>query len=383
MRLAQQLIAAAAAGAVCAAAAARPAAAAAAASGPQLSLYPCNATAPPVNTAWGFSGDASTPGAFSLRGTAQCVTYDPPSTNLVVSDCGAAGEPLQTFVPRADGTIFSPSTGLCWDSQYYGNATGSVLGLYACAAPQEWGLFRFSPATGQITNEQNGNVLCVNGGGPPPPLPTAQQLAWMEHEVALMISYDLVTQLTEVPNPQHFCIQAGGDSGFAVPPPTRFDPSNATFTDSWMAAARAANAGYTLLVASHCSGFLQWQSNVTLPDGSPYPYTVAQSHWKGGAGDVVADYVASSNAAGLGYGFYLTVRARGGALGEAERGSCTRARSTGELHASMLYRGALPGSCMRACSTPAGALHASPPPPTDKLLTPAPIPPGPRPPPVL
>jgi len=132
------------------------------------------------------------------------------------------------------------------------------------------------------------------------------QLAWMDSEVALMISYDIITQLTEVPNPQHFCIQAGGDSGFAVPPATRFDPSNDTFTDSWMAAARAANAGYTLLVASHCAGFLQWQSNVKLPDGTPYPYTVASSYWRGGKGDVVDDYVKSSNAAGLGFGFYLT-----------------------------------------------------------------------------
>ena len=282
-------------------------AAAAAPSGPQLSLYPCTDTTPPVNTAWSFSGDASTPGVFTLQGTKQCVTYDAPSTNLIMSTCAAPGEPLQTFALRADGTIYSPSRGLCWDCQYYGNTSGSVLGLYECAAPQEWDLFNFSAATGQITNVQNGNTLCVNGGGPPPPLPTAQQLAWMDYEVSLMISYDMITQLTEVPNPQHFCIEAGGDSGFAVPPPSRFNPSNTTFTDSWMAAAKAANAGYTLLVASHCSGFLQWQSNVKLPDGSPYPYTVAQSNWKGGKGDVVDDYVKSSNAAGLGFGFYLTV----------------------------------------------------------------------------
>jgi hypothetical protein len=282
---------------------------AAAAAGPQLSLVACNETRAPVDLKWAFSGSASAPGAFSLASSAGalCATYDVPSTNLVVAPCGAAGEPLQTFMPRADGTIYSPSQGLCWDSQYYGNVSGSVLGLYECSAPQEWDLFSFSAATGLVTNVQNGNSLCVNGGGAPPPLPSPQQLAWMDYEVSLMVSYDIVTQLTEVPNPQHFCIQAGGDSGFPVPPASRFDPSNATrFTDSWMAAARAAGAGYTLLVASHCSGFFQWQSEVKLPDGSPYPYTVAQSNWRGGKGDVVADYVASSNEAGLGFGFYLT-----------------------------------------------------------------------------
>ena len=36
-------------------------------------------------------------------------------------------------------------------------------------------------------------------------------------------------------------------------------PAAINFTDNWMAAAKAANAGYTLLVASHCSGFFQWQ----------------------------------------------------------------------------------------------------------------------------
>ena len=192
------------------------------------------------------------------------------------------------------------------DSQYYGNTSGSGLGLYTCLPAQQWDLFKLDPATGRIGY---GAVpsLCVSGGFSPPPLPTAQQLAFMDMEISFMISYDLITQLTEVPNPQHFCINAGGDSGFPVPPPTRFNPSNETFTDSWMAAAKAANAGYTLLVASHCAGFLQWQSDVKLPDGTPYPYTAAQATgWKGGKGDVVADYVASSKAANLPFGFYLT-----------------------------------------------------------------------------
>jgi alpha-L-fucosidase len=192
------------------------------------------------------------------------------------------------------------------DSQYYGNASGSGLGLFTCSAPQEWDVFHFDAATGLITY---GAVpsLCVSGGFVPPPIPTAQQVAFMDMEISFMISYDLITQLTEVPNPQHFCINAGGDRGFPVPPPSRFNPSNDTFTDNWMAAAKAANAGYTLLVASHCAGFLQWQSDVKLPDGTPYPYTAAQATaWKGGKGDVVADYVASSKAAGLPFGFYLT-----------------------------------------------------------------------------
>jgi alpha-L-fucosidase len=91
-----------------------------------------------------------------------------------------------------------------------------------------------------------------------------------------------------------------------VPPATAFNPT-ALNASNWVAAAAATGAGYTLLVASHCSGFLQWQSNVTLPDGTLYPYsTVQATTWRGGRGDVVNDYVAASRAAGVGFGFYLT-----------------------------------------------------------------------------
>jgi len=272
-----------------------------AANAQQLNLQPCdNSTAPFASLSWRY-----TESAFILTSTGQCVSYDAKTTNLVMSAC-EAGSPLQSFVLDAAGTISNPSTKFCWDSQFYGNASGSGLGLFTCSAPQEWDVFHFDAATGLITY---GAVpsLCVSGGFVPPPIPTAQQVAFMDMEISFMISYDLITQLTEVPNPQHFCINAGGDRGFPVPPPSRFNPSNDTFTDNWMAAAKAANAGYTLLVASHCAGFLQWQSDVKLPDGTPYPYTAAQATaWKGGKGDVVADYVASSKAAGLPFGFYLT-----------------------------------------------------------------------------
>jgi alpha-L-fucosidase len=271
---------------------------------PQLSLFPCNSGVG-YSFLWTFSDPSTSTGTFSLLNSSSCVTYDPTTTNLVVDSCSTSSSDLQTFTLRPDGTIFNPSTNLCWDSQYYGNVSGSVLGLYTCSAPQEWDLFSYSVTTNQITNVQNGNTLCVNGAPLPPPLPTPQQVAFIKAEVSLMISYDIVTQLTDVPNPQHFCIDAGGDSNFPVPPATDFNPSNLN-TSQWIEAANAVGAGFSLLVASHCSGFLQWQSNVKLPDGSPYPYTVAQSSWNGGKGDIVDEYVKSSLAAGMPYGFYLT-----------------------------------------------------------------------------
>ena len=267
--------------------------------GYQLQLLSCSSSFQASSLVWHYENSN-----IILNRTGECVTYNSTTTNIETAPC-VPGSVLQEFEFRGDGTIFNPSTGFCWDSQYYSNSSGSGLGLFTCYAGQLWDHFSWDSVSGKLIYGVDPS-LCVNGGAPPPPLPTPQQLAWMDMEVSLMISYDMITHLTEVPNPQHFCIQAGGDSSFAVPPATRFNPSNETFTDSWIAAAQAANAKYTLLVASHCSGFFQWQTSVKLPDGSPYPYTVAQSYWKGGKGDVVEDYVQSSKAAGLGFGFYLT-----------------------------------------------------------------------------
>lgn len=270
----------------------------------QLNLVDCNTTDPTAQIQWIWNNPTNPSGSpLLLQTTGECVTYDPVTTNVIMLPCNNSLHQLYTL--RNDGTIFNPTTALCMDVQYYGNTTGSVLGLYTCYPDQAWDLFQYNSTNGLLTNTQI-NTLCVSGGAMPIVIPSPAQLEWMDKEISLMISYDLITQLTDVPNPQHFCINAGGDSGFPVPSPYLFNPANVTFTDSWMEAAIASNAGYTLLVASHCSGFLQWQSNVTLPDGSPYPYTVKQSYWKGGEGDVVQDYVDSSRKYGFPFGFYLT-----------------------------------------------------------------------------
>jgi hypothetical protein len=270
----------------------------------QLSLYDCDDARAPLNFGWSFSGPAGGAGSFALAGTSLCASYDAATTNLYADECAPAA-PTQTFTIRADGTFFNAATGLCWDSQYYGNVSGATLGLYTCSE-ESWGTFAYSAATSRITNTQL-TTLCVNGGGAPVPAPTKEQLAWMDNEISLMISYDMITQLPDVPNGQHFCYEAGADTdNFAVPPATSFNPT-ALNASNWVAAAAASGAGYTLLVASHCAGFLQWQTNVTLPNGTLYPYGVAQAtDWRGGRGDVVADYVEASRAAGVGFGFYLT-----------------------------------------------------------------------------
>ena len=167
---------------VVSAAAAAVVAAAAAPWRPQLSLAPCDTAAtaflrPHASLDWNFTGDetARAPGTFVLTSTGQCVTYDPPTTNLVMDACSSATAALQTFTIRADGTFYAPAQGTCFDVQYYGNVTGSVLGLYECHAEQAWGVFAYSRAARRITNTQR-EMLCVNGAGAPAPLPSAEQL---------------------------------------------------------------------------------------------------------------------------------------------------------------------------------------------------------------
>ena len=45
-----------------------------------------------------------------------------------------------------------------------------------------------------------------------------------------------------------------------MPSPDMYNPRKLD-TDQWMEAAQALGAKYAVLVAKHCSGFLQWQSD--------------------------------------------------------------------------------------------------------------------------
>lgn len=267
--------------------------------GTQLQLQPCDATNP--FRVWALPNGAA-PGPVLHVYAGMCVTYDTVSTNINLAPC-VPGEPSQQFSWDAGtGIVSAPAFDQhCWDVQYYGNSSFATLGLCTVCSPMSWNVFTFDAGTGQIfqNGSGNGTGLCVDAGTlPPPPVPTPQQLAWLRGEVGAMISYDLITQLTNESNPQHFCIGAGGDKGFAVPDPSAFNPTNLS-TDNWVQAAIAMGASYSLLVGSHCSGFLLWPSAV-------YNYTVARSPWRGGQGDVIADYVASSKKLGLPFGFYLT-----------------------------------------------------------------------------
>jgi alpha-L-fucosidase len=87
--------------------------------------------------------------------------------------------------------------------------------------------------------------------------------------------------------------------------PATFDPMLLN-TTQWMESITALGANIAILTAKHGCGFCLWPTKATLPDGSPYGYSVGAE----GAAiqrDVLQEFVDSANAAGVGYGFYYSI----------------------------------------------------------------------------
>lgn len=119
--------------------------------------------------------------------------------------------------------------------------------------------------------------------------PTEEQKIWADLEVGVIIHLDLETFEPEY----DFRAQWGYH-----PPASIFNPPMLD-TDQWLACAQAAGAKYAVLVAKHCSGFCLWPTDV-------YDYSVRQSPWKGGKGDVVYDFFASCEKYGIKPGLYYS-----------------------------------------------------------------------------
>ena len=117
------------------------------------------------------------------------------------------------------------------------------------------------------------------------PLPTAAQLRWQRSGFGVFYHFGINTF-------------TGREWGTGAEDPALFDPAELD-TDQWLAVAAAAGARYAVLTAKHHDGFCLWPTATT-------GHSVAASPWRGGGGDLVAEFVDSCRRHGIGPGLYLS-----------------------------------------------------------------------------
>jgi alpha-L-fucosidase len=117
------------------------------------------------------------------------------------------------------------------------------------------------------------------------PLPSAAQLVWQQDELALFVHFGINT----------FTDREWGDGREdpALFAPTRLDARQ------WARVARAAGFRAMVLTAKHHDGFCLWPTSTTR-------HSVASSPWRGGAGDLVREFVDACRAEGLRAGLYCS-----------------------------------------------------------------------------
>jgi alpha-L-fucosidase len=128
----------------------------------------------------------------------------------------------------------------------------------------------------------------VRVGGPPglPPLPSPLQVAYQRSELVAFIHLGLET----------FDGTEQGDSSKDTP--SLFAPTNLD-ARQWVTALKAAGFQQVMLTAKHGTGFCLWPSAYTS-------YSVKNSPWKGGQGDVVKEFTIAMHEAGMGVGLYVS-----------------------------------------------------------------------------
>jgi alpha-L-fucosidase len=123
-------------------------------------------------------------------------------------------------------------------------------------------------------------------------LPTARQVEWANAEIGALIHYDVQVYEPSYKWRKDFNYQ---------PSPAIFNPDKLN-TDQWIKAAKEAGATYVVLVAKHCSGFSLWPTEA-------HEYSIKNSPWKNGKGDIVADFIASCKKYNIKPGIYASAAA--------------------------------------------------------------------------
>ena len=123
--------------------------------------------------------------------------------------------------------------------------------------------------------------------------PNKIQQEWADAEIGVLLHFDM-----QVYVPDYNWRKYGSH-----PDPDVFNPVYLD-TDQWMETASKLGAKYAVLVAKHGSGFSLWPTEA-------HDYSVKNSSWRDGKGDIVADFVASCKKYGIKPGIYANTNANG------------------------------------------------------------------------
>lgn len=119
------------------------------------------------------------------------------------------------------------------------------------------------------------------------PKPTPTQAAWQDMEIGMFI---------------HFGIETWQDKETDDEPVMEnlelFNPTDVD-TDQWVSVAESIGAKYIILVAKHHGGFCLWQTDTT-------EYSIKNTPWRDGKGDIVADLADSCRKRGMKLGIYIS-----------------------------------------------------------------------------
>jgi alpha-L-fucosidase len=117
------------------------------------------------------------------------------------------------------------------------------------------------------------------------PLPSPEQVEWQDCEMGMFL---------------HFAPNTWQDQEYdnLSTPLSQINPEKLD-TDQWARTAKSMGAKYLVFVAKHVGGFCWWQTNTT-------DYSVKNTPWRNGKGDVMADVAKSCKKYGLKLGVYLS-----------------------------------------------------------------------------
>jgi alpha-L-fucosidase len=132
------------------------------------------------------------------------------------------------------------------------------------------------------------SIFSAQAAAPPQPLepvPSANQLAWIDNELTLFTHFGMNTF-------------TGRGTGLGSEDPKLFYPTNLDCAQ-WVRVARECGFKGIILTAKHHDGFCLWPTATTA-------HSVASSDWKGGKGDVVRELADACKAGGVKLGIYCS-----------------------------------------------------------------------------